>query len=789
MKDKEHSQKIFILGVIIFLIIALVIVFVIRYTVFKTGKYLTTLPESELIKQGYGTYKTAFSTGCLTASGKCTVSGVKYTTQYCVPNTDTGKGCLTQKGELTFASQTITENCLPNCRSNVLNDVSQTSEYSDYSSLCNYPAPYNQSDYPCVPRNIRADQYSIFNCTPNDPVGENSCNYVCGSDGISANGISGDTDPSLPSYIPNCVGKKGNIITLNSFNWDLVGNIPNQGFYITKGYKITNHLEEDGTVSVNRFTVDPPYLPPASKTNPIPISKTVITKKELSELDNQFIVLENCNPIAPKPICQNRYVYTPIEVGGNITANDQKVAPFTPINTFLTKSCYVSPYWSVSPTGPTGAISNYTDPYAVIPVGDGFTGTYSMLPGIGGFGVTYEYQACLPTNYTPTPIGTDTQTYNMPPAYSVNSQCVPLTISNTGPGNNLCYTDNNFVPFPLAADTNYNICDTIFPDKSRPPGYNGTNVPGTIAQCQYLPENEVIDFTGETTDSIVLVSELKNLIGSYIQISTSDTITNTQYFLGLTTTPCATGTDSDILQPLSNCNTVSPITGSPVDEYNSQRCMFIYYGDVGGAETAAGAFWDRLNCDSEMIGLVNSINMIVSPRNINSSTSITCDLFGYFGTVFGQFYAEPSITSSGDYELYFQPMTQSERTNPLYYRTQTFDINYNTGTSQIEITVTGSSSGSSILVDSYNGITLTTNFFEISGVTGNFPISPKTVSFYGPVIKTGGINAGANVRNTMFQQRNNECYYSACDPAVFLENNPCFPKTCNLYNEYNLELC
>jgi len=784
MKDKEQTQKIFILCVVIFLIILLVIGFIVRYTVFKTGKYLTTLPESELIKQGYGVYSNVFSTGCLTASGKCSTAGVKYTTQYCVPNKDTGKGCLTQEGQLTFASQTIVENCLPNCRSNILEDVSSTTEYIDNASFCKYPPPYNGEEYLCVPRNIRADQYSIFNCNPNDPVGENSCNYVCGTDGIGPNGVSGDSDPTLPSYIPNCVGKKGNIITLNSFNWNLVGNIPNKGFTITKGYTIYNLIEtnNDGSTgpSYNLFFVDPPYLPPATKNNPLPFPMTTITRKELAELDTQLVVLENCTPIAPKPECQNLFTYTPIEVGGSLTTSNNKFKPSVPPNTVLTKQCYVQPYWNATPVGPTGAISNYVNPFEVLTSN---IGAYNMLSGIGGYGITYEYEACLPGNASLVSAGFTgtTELFFMPNAYTSEYQCPLLTASVTGPSNTTCYVDNNYIPLSLNVGANYSICDTVFPDGTRPVGWNGTNVPGLITPCQYLPESDTLDFSGETTGGIILNSALQDLLGKYIQFNAIDITVNQTYFLSLTTSPCGTGTNSSDLIPLSNC---SAINSDSTNGYQSQKCMYIYTGgDLDSG--SAGGFWDRLNCDGEMIGATSSINMIISPRTVNSSTSLTCDLYGTFGSIFGQFYTE---LDGLNHRLYFQPMTSSERLNPLYYRTQTFDLTYDTMSSQLEIHVTGDLT-TPIYVDSFDGTSISDNVFEISNYTGNIQLSPYKIPFYGPVIKQGGINADSDIRNTLENQRNDQCYYDSCNPDVPSLTNPCFPKTCNIYYEYNSNIC
>ncbi len=101
----EKSQTILVISIAIFLVVALILIFVLRFTVFKTGKHLTTLSNDELSQKGYGTYSQTTESPCVTANGKCSYGGVKYITEYCVQHPDTGNGCIDENGEQTLATR------------------------------------------------------------------------------------------------------------------------------------------------------------------------------------------------------------------------------------------------------------------------------------------------------------------------------------------------------------------------------------------------------------------------------------------------------------------------------------------------------------------------------------------------------------------------------------------------------------------------------------------------------------------------------------------------------------
>lgn len=785
MKDKNLSQNIFVFIFIGILVLLLIIAFIIRYTLFKTGKYLVTAPQEELDKKGYGTYSTVFDTGCLTASGKCDTSGVKYVTQYCVPHPETGYGCLNENGEMTFESQTLTQNCLPNCRKYTLDNISAATGYGP-STVCQYSSTYASSDITCVPVNAKTFNYSIYNCGVNDAVGENACNYTCGSGGVTDAGIPGDSDPTLPSYIPSCVNRKGTIISLNSFPWNLRGNLPSQGVKISKGYTIFNYVTNGGTGpnSQNLFNIVPQYIPPPTSDNPNPTGTGTITTEMLTDLDNKLVVYENCQISNPKPYCGKRVLYKPTQIQSNLTNFDKYFPTTTPPNIQQTAACYVDPYWN---SAPVYGNSNANNPYI------GSTGSqeynYSMFAGIGQYGYTYEYQSCIDADTIPSFVGSTgtVNTYNIPPPYQPSILCNALTgvTGATGTADN-CLLDRNFIPSELLPyNKNLNICYATFPDGTNPPGViigtTGTSAPiqfpGTVVNCQYMPnQSQINTYVNPTT---ILDPDLQNLLGNYIQIYT--TVSSNKYALSLVTSPCGTGTNPLNQIPLSNCTLISPITNEGYED--AQPCAFIYNG---GSETSlnSGAYWGKSNCDGEMIQLTNALNIIVSPvyDSLNTSTFVKCDLYAYFGKVYGQLYPNPVGPA---YELVFRPLLRSQYRDKTKYWSSNYFAMKKVG-SNINFEVFGDPF-KSILAYAYDGNnSLSIPTFDLSLL----PLTFKSLPFNGVIIKVGGIYAGDNISDTLNLQRGNPCYYNKCDPSELdVNNNPCFPTTCNLYYEYNAEIC
>jgi hypothetical protein len=803
MDTKHLNQNIFVFVFIGILILALIIVFILRFTVFKTGKYLVTAPQSELDSKGYGTYSTVFETGCLTASGKCSTSGVKYSTQYCNAHPTTGYGCLDQNGEMTFASQTITSNCLPNCRKYTLNNISGNTGFGP-SITCQYSSTYASSDVTCVPINAKTFNYSIYSCNVNDAVGENACNYTCGSGGVTDAGIPGDSDPTLPSYIPSCVNKKGTIISLNSFPWQLRGNLPSKGVKISKGYTIFNYNTNGGTgpVSQNLFNIVPQYIPISTSDNPSPTGTGTISTEMLTDLDNKLVVYENCQIPNPKPYCGRRALYKPVQVESNLTNYSQSFPTTTPPNIQQTAACYVDPYWNSSPVAPYN--SNSLNPYTGTVGATGISAPgYTIFSGIGQYGYTYEVQSCIDSATVPTLQGSTggVNIYTIPPPYQSSISCTALTVSTGATGSaTTCLNDPNYIPTNIPYNTNLNICNTVFPDGAPIPGTvqgSSIQVPGTVVNCQYMPNNDQLNYYINSTTQ--LDPALQNLLGNYIQIYTNSG--SDKYVLSLLTSPCGTGTFPTQQIPLANCSLISPITSLGYEA--EQPCCFVYNGGTGatGAYLNPGAYWGKSNCDSEMIELTNALNIIVSPRTYVSSTELTCDLYAYFGKVFGQLTTRAINTVASG--LLFTPLLPSQYKDKSKYLYEPFTIKYTGG--QVIFQTSRLLNILDIFAYAYDGNVLNpppplpsapTYPYPSGGLSFNISGAPpfaneiRTLPFNGPITKTNGIYVGDNVSTSLNLQRGNPCYYNKCDPSAPDENNnPCFPNTCNLYYEYNAEIC
>jgi hypothetical protein len=58
---------------------------------------------------------------------------------------------------------------------------------------------------------------------------------------------------------------------------------------------------------------------------------------------------------------------------------------------------------------------------------------------------------------------------------------------------------------------------------------------------------------------------------------------------------------------------------------------------------------------------------------------------------------------------------------------------------------------------------------------------------YNEYRKKSGLYVGQNVTVAAVFQRNFACYTTTCDPQTATRY--CFPKTCNLYYDYNADKC
>ena len=652
---------------------------------------------------------------------------------------------------------------------------------------------YSGSTALCIPKTAKTFNYKVFNCVVNDGVGENACNYACGSDGKNGANVSGDSIVESPSYIPACVGNYGRTITLNSLTGINLTALPKQGYKISKGYLVKNKLVGDNIVP-NIFTIDPPYYPPPSETEPFSFGLTEITRDQLTTLDSSLIVYENCAMPTErvKPYCANYYYYQGTDVDSQITLIDKNVNADSTSNFIFSKDCFNNPFWNISGT-------KYRNPYNT----DSTSVTKYSLIGIGGYGLTYENYVCqfTPGNLeqvpnTGTPIDTNPPQYYIPGALggpNETNYCVPFTSSIVNPptSNTNCYNKLENVTMPLTPNKIYNICDVTYPDGSHPNDWQANadgsakiKTPGLIQVCQYLPQTKDLDFTNldnATPFQNPLNTNLQQYFGNFTQL----TLTNSgkTYFLGTRTSPCDSTVDSNYLSPMTNCSYVKPIG---VNGYSIERAAFIYNGG-SGTTSEAGNYWNKPGCDSEMIELTSSLNILFSLNNSpvisapvgNTQTISGVNMYAYFGNIFGIL-----LQYSGNSSLLFKPILQGDTEKSHYNPTppgynENFNLEFDyTNTNNITLKVLLPATN----VDKFDGNVYTQNVFNIS----NTPMNTRVIP-YNEYKKTSGLYDGQDVTVAAVFQRNFACYTTTCDPQTSVK--PCFPKTCNLYYDYNADKC
>jgi hypothetical protein len=293
--------------------------------------------------------------------------------------------------------------------------------------------------------------------------------------------------------------------------------------------------------------------------------------------------------------------------------------------------------------------------------------------------------------------------------------------------------------------------------------------------CQYLPTQSELDF--DTFSQSVNVN-LRQFFGNFVQLTITDS--GKTYFLGTKTSPCESTVISNNLSPLTNCSYIKPLGTS----YDINRATFIY---DGGSTTVseAGNFWNKPGCDSEMIQLTSGLNLLLSLNDstvvsapVGNKQTISANLYAYFGNIFGILLQNPFEATPS---LYFQPIQQGD-TNKVNYKpsyNQYFNIefdysNVNAITMKVLFPTTN--------VAKFDGNVYSNVGFNITTTAMNTRVIP-----YNEYIKQTGLYVGKNVTVTTSFQRNFACYSTTCD----LDNpdRPCFPKTCNLYYDYNADRC
>lgn len=815
----QSILPIFIVILIVGLIGVVIYVFVDKDNVINTGKGLVDKDKGTQKANGYGTYKKLYESPCNTSDGKCSSSGLKWVTEYCEAHPVTGRGCIDDNGQQTFAPRSSSVLCHPNCRSFILKETTSLS-----NSSCNYDYPYSLSAYNCITPNATTAQYRTFNCVKNDTIGDNTCTYQCSSSGIDSNGMFGDADPTKISFIPQCQSNPGSTVTLRQIPWNSIKNLGSSGVKI-KGYTVKNKLLADGSIDPVNFSISPAYNQWTSS----PVN--TITYDELLLLDSTLTIYENC-PIDPqyvKPECSDYYVYRPTEPESDLTPSQLPSLCTLNKSFYPIKECFYNPWYllpgSINPLGVTGGTGlYYVNPYV------GFTGgntgaSYSWL-NIGNYGYISVPTTCS-KGPTPAlgPTGPNNQ-YIIPETPINNATClnlraIPPQCSNT-------YTNIFSVPasvslskqieqeifdfegntgifprqvtsvYPVQGGTTNFTCQTQYPDGTIPTDLNGNTIPGCIQTCQYKPSNDVLNFySPDFNNNYLGDSNLYDLLGNYIEMYYLDS-SNNEYFLGVDNILC--GNTGGYL-PLQNClanpsaSTQMPLT-------------YIYSGGTG---INAGNFWSKNNCDQESIELASNLRLLFSPHfamnyPVTNDYGFACDIYAYIGGLYG--YLSPTISgninssinitslftgsnivanqtsSSNIYFNLLSPGQQIPRSDPNNTNDPFFYLLYNSVTEVY--TINGYNPYKSIEIDKYNG-----NVYSPSNIAFTFTNKLnkvpnqgyyKTMVYSDPIIKSAGtLYAGKDVTRTISLQRQQSKYsYSNCI-STSATDVLCYPETCNIY--------
>lgn len=819
----DKYQFIIVIVILLLVIAAIIVLIFFGDDIFETGETLASKSQPELAKKGYGTYKSVYESPCITTNGKCNTAGVKYKTEYCEPHPVSGNGCINEKGEQTFNARSTSETCIPNCRSFILQEV------TNFNNFCSYDPPYNQPAYTCIPPNAQAYEYRNYTCVKNDSIGDNTCTYKCGSAGVDSAGLNGDVDSTKESFIPFCVNNPNQSIILNSLPWNNINSLDPKGVTMSKGYTITNLKLPNGQVDPKNFSISPAY--PAWGPNP----STTISYEDLYALDTTLTVYDNCVASNPKPLCDNYYYAKPIEPGSNLS--NQPIPKLCQLDGSFqqTKNCFYHPWYNTGgqglPPGNTGL--NYINPYTK--ENAGLTGQVYSWVGIGNYGYYATPLLCESTPEPLVPSG-NTGEYIIPSkntGVQANSVCLnlsapPQQCSNdytgifsvvpSAPLSNLIaeFEQGTYNPpttgvYPQPINSTNYLCNAIYPN-----GIN-TLTPGCIQTCQYLPSYTDIDFTAADFNGNYIDVNIQNLLGRYISLNVESPAGKT-YFLGTENVPCKNNSNQGI--PLGNC--LNPSSGA--SGYNPTLCTFVYNGGTG---INAGQYWSKNGCDDESIELASNMRIIVSPSSVYDTlvpgatgSSIICDLYAYIDGIFGYLSLEnngntgistlnitPYFHNYGDLSNIVANFQTTNTVNvPLYFnalplgepipRTSTnlqpqFILSYDSMTSLYTLSSTNPNIDN-ITLDSYDGTVYNSQAFNFQFTTElNATVGTpyyKTLDFEAPIIKTSGIYAGSDVTRTITLQRTNQCYtYNTCH--LGFTSDVCYTDTCNLYYKYNPEYC
>lgn len=139
---------------------------------------------SYIPQNGFGTFADPIVGPCINASGLCTESGERVITQLCIPNQQTGKGCLLDNGTQTFDSKVTNESCMRVCQTSIWEMLEEGPCTLQDSTI---------SPEQCVSAGTPGFKETQFICKAHDTTGSNACTLTELQEIVGPTGIPGNT--------------------------------------------------------------------------------------------------------------------------------------------------------------------------------------------------------------------------------------------------------------------------------------------------------------------------------------------------------------------------------------------------------------------------------------------------------------------------------------------------------------------------------------------------------------------------------------------------------------------
>ena len=140
---------------VIVIIIVIILIIIILFVVYHRQTIYT--PEN------MGIWGPEIIGQCETNTNLCSELGSQTITQECIPNSQTGRGCLVDDNVQTYSTRIKTQSCRPACRAYLWNTTTSDCQIPDI--------PSSQ----CVPEGVLGQQDVIKTCVVGDNTGNNYC--------------------------------------------------------------------------------------------------------------------------------------------------------------------------------------------------------------------------------------------------------------------------------------------------------------------------------------------------------------------------------------------------------------------------------------------------------------------------------------------------------------------------------------------------------------------------------------------------------------------------------------